>query len=453
MNVIIVGCGNVGYALVEKLSAERHNVVVVDQDKKRIDQITNEQDVLGIVGDGINYQILLKAGIEHTDLLIAVTESDEQNLLTCVMAKRSDRYCRTVARVRNPVYNTETSYLRRELGLALIINPELIAAAEIARRFQYPDTIQVDTFTRGRIELFHIKIEAGSPLIAMAVGAIQQYFKCQALICAIQRNRKTIIPEFTTTLKEGDEIVISATPRDANKFFKRTGINRHPLKSAMIVGGGTIGFYLASRLTEIGIRTKIIESDPERCDRLSDEITKATVINGDGSDEKLLIREGIGGVGAFAALTGIDEENVLLMLFAKRVSHANTMTKLRRYNYTDVMNGMQIDNAIFPGIMTAEYIVKYARSMSGNREGNVENVFSLTKSRAKAMEYFIQKESNITNVPLSQLKLKSDLIICSITRNEKLIVPGGRDEIKVGDNVLILTSGEIYNNIEDIAIG
>ena len=453
MNVIIVGCGNVGYALVEKLSAEKHNVVVVDQDKKRIDQITDEQDVLGIVGDGINYQILLKAGIEHTDLLIAVTESDEQNLLTCVMAKRSDKYCRTVARVRNPVYNTETSYLRRELGLALIINPELIAAAEIARRFQYPDTIQVDTFTRGRIELFHIKLEAGSPLIAMAVGAIQQYFKCHTLICAIQRNRRTIIPEYNTTLMEGDEIVISATPKDANTFFKRTGINRHPLKSAMIVGGGTIGFYLASRLTETGVRTKIIESDPERCDQLSDEITKATVINGDGSDEKLLIREGIGGVGAFAALTGIDEENVLLTLFAKRVSHANTMTKLRRYNYTDVMNGMQIDNAIFPGIMTAEYIVKYARSMSGSLEGNVENVFSLTKSRAKAMEYFIQKESNITNVPLSQLRLKNDLIICSITRNEKLIVPGGRDEIKVGDNVLILTSGEIYNNIEDIALG
>ncbi|MBQ4481910.1 MAG: Trk system potassium transporter TrkA [Lachnospiraceae bacterium] len=453
MNVIIVGCGNVGYALVEKLSAEKHNVVVVDQDKKRIDQITDEQDVLGIVGDGINYQILLKAGIEHTDLLIAVTESDEQNLLTCVMAKRSDKYCRTVARVRNPVYNTETSYLRRELGLALIINPELIAAAEIARRFQYPDTIQVDTFTRGRIELFHIKLEAGSPLIAMAVGAIQQYFKCHTLICAIQRNRRTIIPEYNTTLMEGDEIVISATPKDANTFFKRTGINRHPLKSAMIVGGGTIGFYLASRLTETGVRTKIIESDPERCDRLSDEITKATVINGDGSDEKLLIREGIGGVGAFAALTGIDEENVLLTLFAKRVSHANTMTKLRRYNYTDVTNGIQIDNAIFPGIMTAEYIVKYARSMSGSLEGNVENVFSLTKSRAKAMEYFIQKESNITNVPLSQLRLKNDLIICSITRNEKLIVPGGRDEIKVGDNVLILTSGEIYNNIEDIALG
>ena len=358
MNVIIVGCGNVGYALVEKLSAEKHNVVVVDQDKKRIDQITDEQDVLGIVGDGINYQILLKAGIEHTDLLIAVTESDEQNLLTCVMAKRSDKYCRTVARVRNPVYNTETSYLRRELGLALIINPELIAAAEIARRFQYPDTIQVDTFTRGRIELFHIKLEAGSPLIAMAVGAIQQYFKCHTLICAIQRNRRTIIPEYNTTLMEGDEIVISATPKDANTFFKRTGINRHPLKSAMIVGGGTIGFYLASRLTETGVRTKIIESDPERCDRLSDEIKKATVINGDGSDEKLLIREGIGGVGAFAALTGIDEENVLLTLFAKRVSHANTMTKLRRYNYTDVTNGIQIDNAIFPGIMTAEYIVK-----------------------------------------------------------------------------------------------
>ncbi|MBR1524908.1 MAG: NAD-binding protein, partial [Lachnospiraceae bacterium] len=245
MNVIIVGCGNVGYALVEKLSDEKHNVVVVDKDKKKVDLITDEQDVLGIVGDGINYQVLIKAGIEHTDLLIAVTESDEQNLLCCVMAKRSDKYCRTVARVRNPVYNTETSYLRRELGLALIINPELIAAAEIARRFQYPDSIHVDTFTRGRIELFHLELTEGNPLVGMSVGTVINHFKCHVLICAVQRKRKTFIPDFKAMLEVGDELILSATPKDANTFFKRTGINKHPLKSAMIVGGGTIGFYLA----------------------------------------------------------------------------------------------------------------------------------------------------------------------------------------------------------------
>ena len=450
MNVIIVGCGNVGYALVERLSDEKHNVVVVDKDKKKVDLITDEQDVLGVVGDGINYKVLLKAGIEHTDLLIAVTESDEQNLLCCVMAKRSDKYCRTVARVRNPVYNTETSYLRRELGLALIINPELIAAAEIARRFQYPDSIQVDTFTRGRIELFHLELKEGNPLIGMSVGTVINHFKCHVLICAVQRGRKTLIPEFKTMLTEGDELILSATPKDANTFFKRTEINKHPLKSAMIVGGGTIGFYLANRLVETGVRTKILESDAERCEFLNEAIPKATVINGDGSDEKLLIREGIGGVGAFASLTGIDEENVLLSLFAQRVSHANIMTKLRRLNYTDIMEGKQLENTIFPGVMTADYIVKYARSMSGSREGNIENIFTLSKSKAKAMEYFIVKPGRATGVPVSQLKLKEGIIICSITRNEKLIVPGGRDEMRVGDNVLVLTMGEIYNDIEDI---
>ena len=450
MNVIIVGCGNVGYALVERLSDEKHNVVVVDKDKKKVDLITDEQDVLGVVGDGINYKVLLKAGIEHTDLLIAVTESDEQNLLCCVMAKRSDKYCRTVARVRNPVYNTETSYLRRELGLALIINPELIAAAEIARRFQYPDSIQVDTFTRGRIELFHLELKEGNPLIGMSVGTVINHFKCHVLICAVQRGRKTLIPEFKTMLTEGDELILSATPKDANTFFKRTEINKHPLKSAMIVGGGTIGFYLANRLVETGVRTKILESDAERCEFLNEAIPKATVINGDGSDEKLLIREGIGGVGAFASLTGIDEENVLLSLFAQRVSHANIMTKLRRLNYTDIMEGKQLENTIFPGVMTADYIVKYARSMSGSREGNIENIFTLSKSKAKAMEYFIVKPGRATGVPISQLKLKEGIIICSITRNEKLIVPGGRDEMRVGDNVLVLTMGEIYNDIEDI---
>ena len=451
MNVIIVGCGNVGSTLAEKLRNENHNIVVVDKNKHKVDILTDEQDVLGVTGDGLNYQVLLKAGIEHTDLLIAVTDSDEQNLLCCVMAKRSDKYCRTVARVRNPIYNTEVSYLRRELGLSLIINPELIAAADIARQFQYPDSVQIETFTRGRIELMHLTVTAESPLKGLAIAAVKKHFKCNVIICAILRHRKIFIPSADEVIKEGDDLTISASPKDANLFFQKTGLYQHPLKSAMIVGGGTIGFYLAKRLTDAGIRTKIIEADEERCILLNDEIPKAIIINGDGTDEKLLLREGLGGVGAFAALTGIDEENVLLSIFANRVSHAKTITKLRRLNYTEVMNkNIAVDHAVFPSLLTAEYITKYARSMLANMGGNIENAFELLDKKAVAMEFFVTEESAVTGKPLSQLRLKKDLIICSITHNERLIIPTGREEIRVGDNVLILALSSDFKDIKDI---
>ena len=450
MNVIIVGCGNVGCTLVENLRNEKHNIVIVDKEEEKIREVTDEQDVLGVVGDGVSYQTLLEAGIEHTDLLIAVTNSDEQNLLCCVMAKRSGRFCRTIARVRNPIYNTEISYLRRELGLALIINPELIASAEIARHFQYPDKVRVDTFTRGHIELLHLTVEEGSVLVGMAVRNIQSRFKCKVLICMIQRGRKAFVPGYDDTIEVGDDLVISATPSDANIFFRKTGIFKHPPRSAMIIGGGTVGFYLAKRLTEVGIRTKIIEIDESRCVFLNEQIPKATVIHGDGGDERLLLREGIGGVESFAALTGIDEENVLLTLFAKRVSHAKMNVKLRRLNYSNAVGNIQLDQVVFPSLLTADYITKYARTMSHMSDGNIENVFQLEHGRARAFEFFIRESNAVTGIPISQLNLKKDLIIASITRDEKVIIPTGREEIKVGDNVLVLSVKGQFEDINQI---
>ncbi|HAG70153.1 MAG TPA: Trk system potassium transporter TrkA, partial [Lachnospiraceae bacterium] len=250
---------------------------------------------------------------------------------------------------------------------------------------------------------------------------------------------------------EGDELIVSATPRDANYFFRKTGLFKHPLKSAMIIGGGTIGFYLARRLTDVGIKTKIIEADEERCALLNDEIPKAIIINGDGTDERLLLREGLGGVGAFAALTGIDEENVLLSLFANRVSHARTITKLRRLNYTEIMNNnISVDHAVFPSLLTADYIVKYARSMLSISGGNVENAFDILDKRAVAIEFFVTGEGPVTGHAISSLKLKKDIIICSITRNERLIIPTGREDIRVGDNVLILSMHSDFKDIKDI---
>ncbi|MCR5789230.1 MAG: Trk system potassium transporter TrkA [Lachnospiraceae bacterium] len=452
MNIIIVGCGNVGSTLAEKLRNENHDIVIIDKSRARVEQITDEQDILGVVGDGLNYQILQKAGIEHTDLLIAVTDSDEQNLLCCVMAKRSGQYCRTIARVRNPIYSAEISYLRRELGLSLIINPELIAAADIARKFQYPDTIRIETFTRGRIELLHVRVEENSPLNGLEVGNFKTHFKCNVLICVIERSRRVFVPSPECRLTAGDELVLSATPKEANQFLKKIGLYTHPLKSAMIAGGGTVGFYLTKRLTEVGVRTKIIEADPERCTQLNDEIPKAIIINGDASDERLLLREGIGGAGAFAALTGIDEENVLLSLFSKRVSHAKTITKLRRLNYTEVMENIRVDDAVFPSLLTADYITKYARSMLNIKGSNVENAFQLFNGRATALEFFITEESPVTGTPLSRLKLKEGLLICSITRNDRLIVPTGREDIRVGDSILIITVADGFHDIKDIIV-
>ncbi|MBQ8970666.1 MAG: Trk system potassium transporter TrkA, partial [Lachnospiraceae bacterium] len=372
------------------------------------------------------------------------------NLLCCVMAKRSDQECRTIARVRNPIYNTEVSYLRRELGLALIINPELIAAADIARKFQYPASIGVETFTRGRIELLHLKIDADSPLKGVVVGQIKNRFKYNIVICSITRGKEFIIPGPNEMLAEGDELTISATPKDAHAFFKKIGLYKHPIKSALIVGGGTVGFYLAKRLTEVGIRTKIIEADADRCDLLNDEIPKAVIINGDGTDERLLLREGIGGVGAFAALTGVDEENVILTLFAKRVSHASTITKLRRINYTDIMKNLQVDSTVFPSLLTAEYIAKYAQTMFTGSGGKIENTFQIMDGKARIHEFFITKDHPYTGVPLSHLRFQKGAIICAITRNEKLIIPVGREELKVGDNVMVLTTISEISEFKDI---
>lgn len=449
MNIIVVGCGMVGYSLVEQLSQENHDIVVIDEDESKVRYITDEFDAMGVVGSGEDCKVLVEAGIEHTDLLIAVTEVDEKNLLCCIMSKRFEN-CRTIARVRNPVYSAETGFLRRELGLSMIINPEQIAANEIARIIQYPEEIKVDTFTRGRIELLNYQVTKDSSLNNETLKGIRSRVKCNMLICLVTRDDDAFIPTLDTVFQEGDNLVLVALPSDANNFFLRSGIQPEHVRSVMIVGGGTTGYYLAKRLTDIGIHTKIIEQDARRCEELSDLLPKAVVINGDGTDERLLMQEGIGVADAFAALTGLDEENVFLSLYAKNVSKGQTVTKINRINYTEVINKMDLDSVIFPRTLTADYIVKYARSMMSGVTSNVENIFRLENGKAEAFEFFVTEPSIVTNKPISKLKLKNDLIICSITRDSRVIIPTGHDEIKVGDAVIVITTRSFFSDIKDI---
>ncbi len=449
MNIIIVGCGRVSYTLVEQLIGDNHSIVVVDEDDAKVQYFTEELDVMGVVGNGVDYQTLLEAGIEHTNLLIAATGVDEQNLLCCVLAKKLE-FCKTIACVRNPIYNTEIGFLRKELGLSMILNPELIAANEIARIFQFPPEIKIDTFTRGRIELLHLKITRDCLLNNYPLKYIHTRLKCNVLVCIVIREDDVFIPSIDFVFRTDDTIVIIANPAEADSFFLKIGLHTSRARTAMIVGGGTVGYYLARRLLEVGIKTKIIEIDSRRCNELSEQLPGASIVNGDGSDEHLLAQEGIGTVDAFAALTGIDEENVLLSLYAKGISRGSIVTKINRTYYSGVLNNIQLDSVIFPSFLTADYITKYVRSMNQRTDSNMENLFKLENGRAEALEFFITEPSIVTDTPIRQLKLKSDLIICSITRNGHVIIPGGHDELKVGDAVIIITTRSIFYDIKDI---
>jgi len=450
MQIIIVGCGKVGYTLVEQLNNENHNIVVIDTNEEKVRNITDELDAMGVVGNGASYQTLLEAGIQETDLLIAVTNSDEQNLLCCVIAKKAGN-CKTIARVRNPIYYDELDFLREELGLAMIINPELTSASEIARIFQFPSAIKIDTFAKGRIEMLHFRVTHDCRLRDYPLINIRTTLKCDVLVCTVTRGEEVIIPRGDFIFREGDVVAIVAAPSNANVFFKKIGINIGRIHNVMIVGGGTIAFYLARRLLAAGIDTKIIESDFNRCEQLSELLPKATIIHGNGIDQNLLMQEGLAQTEGFAALTGMDEENILLSLFAKKTSSAKVVTKVNRITFNSVLDDLELDSITYPRLLTAGSIIKYARSMNASLNINVENLYKLHDGKAEALEFYIKEDNpRITNIPLVNMPIKKNILIGSIFRHGKVIIPGGQDFLQAGDSVIVVLTNERLHDIQDI---
>lgn len=449
MNIIIVGCGKVGYTLVEQLSGEDHDIVVIDEREEKVNSITDQLDAMGIVGNGVSYQTLLEAGIGRADLLIAVTGSDEQNLLCCVVAKKAG-HCKTIARVRNPIYNNEITFLRKELGLAMIINPELTSAFEIARIFQFPSAVKIDTFAKGRIELLHFRVTKDCLLNNYELIHIRTSLKCDVLVCMVTRGEEVLIPKGDFVFQEGDVVGIVTTPPKANDFFHKIRIETGKVHTAMIVGGGTIAYYLARRLLSVGIETKIIDQDPARCEQLTGLLPKATVICGDGTDQRLLMQEGLASVDGFAALTGLDEENILLSLYAKKTSHAKIVTKINRINFSGVLNDLSLDSITYPRLLTADVIIKYARSMNESLNSNVENLYKLEDGRAEALEFYIKEPSDVTDTPLEKLRIRKNILICCISRGGQVIIPGGQDMLQVGDSVIVVLTHSRLNNIREI---
>lgn len=450
MNIIIVGCGKVGYTLVEQLSNEEHNIVVVDKNADKVQFITDNLDTMGVIGNGVSYQTLQDAGVATADLVIAVTGSDEENLLCCLIAKKTGN-CQTIARVRNPIYNSEIDFLKEEFGLAMIINPELTAAREIAKMFQFPSAIRVDTFARGHVEMLHCKLTKDSPLIGIKLANLHQKLKVNVLVCEVIRGDEVIIPNGNFIFEENDIIAIASNRRNAMTFFKNAGIMKNPVKNAILAGGGKISYYLAKALILSGIDVTIIEQNPSRADFLAEELPEATIILGDATDQALLEQEEYQTADGFACLTGLDEENILMALHVNATSKAKTVTKVNRITFQNVIDKLDLGSIIYPRVTTADYIVKYVRSASAaQHDNNVETLYKLANGKAEALEFNITDKSGITDTPLQQLKIRKNTLIGCIYRNGNVIFPGGQDMIRVGDTVMVVLSGYRLSDIEDI---
>lgn len=447
MNIIIAGCGKVGGVLAEQLCREGHDITVIDQRSEVVQRVTNVADVRGIVGNGASYNIQKDAGIEKADLLIAVTNADEVNLLCCLIAKKAGG-CQTIARVRNPVYYQDVHHIKEELGLSMIINPEWAAAMEIARLLRFPSAIEIDAFAKGRIELLRCRIDASNPLCRKQIKNITELSRCEVLICIIERDQQVLIPDGDMELRENDTISIVASPINASRFFRLIGIETNQVKNTMIIGGGKISFYLARKLSEMGIEVKIVEKSREHCEELCELLPKAMIICGDGTDQELLAEEGLADAEGFAALTNMDEENVMLSLYAKSMSKAKKITKVNSSTYDSIISTLDIGSVIHPKHITAESILQYVRAMQNSIGSNVETLYRLVEGRAEALEFVIRERGNVTDVPLQNLELKSNLLVCAIHRNGKIIIPKGQDCLQVGDSVVIITTN--CNGMRDI---
>ncbi len=448
MQIIIVGCGKVGTALAAQLSQEDNNVTVIDKDGEVIRNITALYDVLGVVGNGASYNTLQEADIEHADLLIAVSRSDELNLLCCVMARQAAK-CHTIARVRNSAYRKEQEFIRRELGLSMIINPEFAAAQEIARLLRFPTAIEIDSFSKGRVEMLRFKVPSSSGLVGKQLKDVASTH-AELLICVAEKNGQVVIPDGNYRIDAGDSLSILVTPKKAAEFFRRIGVKTNQVHSAMIVGGGEITYYLTSILLHMGIKVTIIEKNRQRCEELSNLLQDATIICGDGSDQDLLREEHIDRMEAFVACTDMDEENIILSLYAKDKVSSKVVTKINHLSFNDVIHSLNLDSLIYPKFITAENILQYVRAMKNSIGSNVETLYKLMDDRVEALEFIIHEDCPLQRIKLENMRTKNNTLVACINRKGKIIIPGGQDYFQQGDSVIVVTTHTGLENIDDI---
>ena len=449
LNILIVGGGKIGSTLVEQLDREGHDITVIDKNAAAIQSLTNSYDIMGIVGNGASYTVQMEAGMATADLVIAVTDSDELNLLCCTVAKMVGN-CAAIARVRTPDYSKEVPYLREKLGLAMIINPEYETAKEISRILSLPSALEVNSFAHGQAEMIKFKIPEGNLLDGHSVAELGKSNIASMVICVVERDGDVFIPTGHFRLKSGDTLSFIASRKDVIAFLQQIGIPTNQVKDTMIIGGGKASYYLASALLREGVKVKIFERDRARSEELSVLLPKATIINGDGTEEDLLIEEGIRSTDSFVPLTGSDEENILLTLNAKKISDAKVVTKINHLNFKSVVGSLELGSVIYPRYISAEAIIAYVRAKKESRNSNIETLYHLADHRVEALEFDVRESSPVTGTPLFRLALKQNVLIACINRDGRIIIPSGQDTIEVGDEVTVVTTHSGFRDLQDI---
>lgn len=449
MKIIIVGCGRVGSTLAEELNKEDNEVTVIDRNYAVVEELSNKYDVMGVAGNGASYKTQMEAGIEKADILIAVTASDELNLLCCLIAKRAGN-CQTIARVRNPEYSAEIEFVKETLGLAMTINPEYAAAQEIAKVLRFPSAIKIDTFAKGRVEMLKFKVPVESRLSDMLVMNIAPKLGADVLVCAVERGGNIYIPKGDFRLHEKDVVSILAEPRKASDFFKKIGIETHQVKDTMIVGGGDTSYYLAKLLLPMGIDVKLVERDQQRCELLSELLPKAQIIYADGSEQRVLMEEGIGQAEAFVALTDVDEENIMLSLFARTQTDGKIAAKINRMDFDQIIRELDLDTTVYPKKITAQHILQFVRGKKNSIGCNVETMYRILDDKAEALEFVVKNNSELSGILLEDLEIKENTLVACIIRGRNIIVPRGKDTMRVGDSVVIVTTTLGLKDIREV---
>ena len=451
MNIIVAGIGKIGMAIVETLVNEGHDVTVVDNKTEIITEVTKIYDVMGVCGNCADCEVLEEAGVESAELFIAFTNSDEMNMLSCFLAKKMGAK-HTVARIRNPEYNDRSlGFMRQQLNLSMSVNPELLVAQELYNILKIPSAFKVEYFARRGLEMIELKLKDDSPLCGKKLSKLREKQNVEFLIGVVLRDGNVIIPDGSFELAPGDIISIAATPNDMQKLLKGMGILAKQARSVMVLGGSRTAYYLSKMLLSSGNEVKIIEKDAERCEELSDIIPKAVLINGDGSQQELLLEEGLRSLDAFVALTGMDEENILISIFASNQNVPKVISKVNRDEMAKMAEKLGLECIVSTKSITCDIILRYTRALHNSLGSSIETLYKIMDGKVETLEFKVDDDRRFIGVPIKELKIKRGILIAGITRaNKKTIIPSGDDIIMSGDRVIILSAEHRVKSLSDI---
>ncbi len=451
MKIIVVGCGKIGRSVISNLVAEGHDVAVIDSNPATISEITNIYDVMGLCGNGADSDILTEAGIEHTELFAAFTGSDELNMLSCFIARRMGAK-NTIARIRDLEFNDRSlGMLRQHLKLSMAVNPEKLAARAIFNLLKFPSAVKLENFSVKNFEMVEIRLKPDSILDGMSLEQMRKKYSYKFLICAIQRGEEVVIPDGNFVLKSGDRVAITADPVEVQKLLKSLGLLQKHAKNVMIIGASKTAYYLSKMLLGIGCSVKVIDSNMKKCEEFSELLPKADVINADAAREEVLIEEGLCSMDGFVSLTGMDEENIILSYFASSQNIPKVIAKVNRAEFESVADRLGIDSIISAKTATTDILVRYARALENSMGSSVETMYKLMDGKVEALEFVVGKDCEIADISLKNIRFKPNILIGGIIREKKtIIIPAGDDVIKVGDKVVVMTSGHRINDLADI---